>query len=150
MSTPATPQGSLPYQAQIESLSRNLAPGDQEDFRVLMQGIVSNLVAVSPGNTLITPGGTRQGSSAPPSGVGVKVTGNNGAYAISIQNPSGVSGTIYHEVSYSPLKSFTSGVTTLPPNAGTSAVVSDPGSTYFFRHRSSFALVNWWPYTLGQ
>lgn len=150
MSRTATPGGSPPYQSQIESVCKHLPAGVQEDFRALMRGVVSNLQAVSPGNTLLAPGGATVGSSAPPSGVGFRVTGGNGAYTVAISNPAGGSGTnIWHEVSFSPLKSFTSGVTVMAPTTGTSVVINDAGSSYFFRVRSSFDLVNWSGYTLA-
>ena len=147
--TVATPGGSPPFQSQIESVCKQLPSGAQEDFRTLMRSVISNLQRVSPGGTLLAAGGTKTGSSAPPSGVGFQVAGANGSYTATIRNPSGGSGTIYHEVSYSPLKSFTSGVTVMSPTTATSVAVQDPGSSYFFRIRSSFDLVNWSGYTLA-
>jgi hypothetical protein len=147
--TVATPGGSPPYQSQIESIAKQLPAGVQEDFRVLMRGFVSNLQRVSPGNTLLAAGGTKTGSSAPPSGVGFSVVGANGSFTATIKNPSGGSGTIYHEISYSPLKSFTSGVTVMSPTTATSVVINSPGSSFFLRIRSSFDLVNWSGYTLA-
>lgn len=150
MSLVATPGGSPPFQTQIESLAAALPDRQQEDFRVLMMGIVQNLQAVAPGGTLLAPGGTKNGSSAPPSGVSLSVSAANGAYTIAIKNPAGATaGNIWHEVSYSPLKSFTSGVTVMAPTTGTSIVINDPGSSYFIRVRSSYDLKNWSSYVLA-
>jgi hypothetical protein len=147
--TTPTPGGSPPYQSEIESLARQLPAGVQEDARRLFRGLVANVQALAPGGVLITPGGTKSGASSPPSGVSVNVNAGNGAYNISLKNPPGsTAGNIWHEVSYSPLKSFTSGVTTLAPTTGTSIVVNDPGSQYFIRTRHSYDLVNWSGYSL--
>lgn len=150
MTTPA--QGSNRLQYQIESVAKTLPSGAQEDFRQLAQTIINNIQAALPGGQFITPGGAKSGSGTAPVGVNFNVTGGNGAFTASITNPTTAQGqTIWHEVSYSQLKSFTGNPspTVMPPTAGTSVVIPAPGSSFFFRIRSSFDLVNWSPYQLA-
>lgn len=143
-----TQQGSPPFQSQIESVALALPAGPQEDFRTLMQAVWKNIVTLSPGGQLLRPGGAQAGSGTPPAGIQFSVAGANGAFTISIQNPKGSTGNnIWHEVSYSTVKSFAQSTkgspTVMPPTTGTSIQIPSPGTTYFFRLRSSFDLVTW-------
>ena len=151
MSTPT--QGSPTLQAQIESVAKSLEGGAREDFRQLMSSLVTNVKAALPSGNLITAGGVKAGSGNAPVGVGFAVSGANGAHNIQISNPSDAQGKpIWHEVSYSPLKSFTGNPSpvVMPATTATSVVVNDPGSTYHFRIRSSHDLKNWSDYKVSE
>ena len=131
-------------QARIESIARSMPPKAQEDTRQFFQALVDNLTALSPGGNLLQIGGAQANASKPPSGVVHSVEGANGQYTVSITNPPTPQGTqIYHEVSYSPLKSFTKNVTTMEPTTATSVQIPSPGGNYFFRLRSSYDKENW-------
>jgi hypothetical protein len=137
--------------AMVESVARNLAPAARDDFRLLMNDVMlANLTALSPGGNLIQPGGPKAGSSAAPSGVTHSVSGANAVLTVNISNPSTPSSTsIYHEFSYSPLKSFTKGVTTLPPTTATAITIPAVGSNVYGRLRSSFDQKTWSNYQLS-
>lgn len=144
MTTPN--QGSPALQAQIESVAKSLPGGPREDFRQLMSTVVQNVKAALPSGNLIQQGGIKPGSGTVPKGVGFNVSGANGAHNIQITNPADAQGKpIWHEVSYSPLKSFTGNPSpvVMPATMATSVVVNDPGSQYHFRMRSSHDQVNW-------
>lgn len=148
-----TRQGASQFQYLVESICQSLdggRPPKSEDMRDLLTQIQENLQSVLPGGNWLAPGGATASSANAPSGVGFAVNGANGSYAISMTNPSSLQGgNVWHEVSYCALRSFTRDVTTLPPTTGTTISVQDPGSTYFFRLRSSFDLKNWSPYQLA-
>src|SRR5208282_2141192 len=95
--------------------------------------------------------GPKAGGSAPPVGVTHTVVGANANYTVSITNPSTPQGTtIYHEISYSPVISFKSNLTTtLPPFTETTKNIPAPGSNQFFRLRSSFDRKTWTNYQLS-
>jgi hypothetical protein len=136
--------------ALIESLVKGLQPESQDDARNLLTTVLDNLTALSPGGNLLQPGGIKAGSAAAPVGVTHTVTGANAAFNVAITNPpSSSSKPIYHEISYSPLVSFTKGVTTMPPTTATSVAIPAPGSSGFFRIRSSYDQTNWSPYQLS-
>ena len=150
MSTPT--QRSPTLQAQIESVAKSLEGGAREDFRQLMSSLVTNVKAALPSGNLITAGGVEAGSGNAPTGVSFAVKGANGAHNIQISNPPNAQGKpIWHEISYSPLKSFTGhpSPVVMPPTMATSVVVNDPGSTYHFRIRSSHDQKNWTGYKLS-
>lgn len=140
----------VPFGQHVEAIAKQLPAGAQEDFRSLMGGIISQVQHVTPGQNWIRPGGVQAGSAAAPAGVTIAVTGANGGIAVAITNPGGQGNqNIWHEVSYSTLKSFTQSVTTLPPTQGTSVSLSLPGTSYFYRLRSSFDLQSWSGYQLA-
>lgn len=134
--------------ALIEGVAHCLPLKAQNDFRFLMREIVlGNLTALSPGGNLVHPGGPVAGSSAPPAGVTTEVTGANGVFSVAIANPSSAKpGTVFHEISYSPLKSFTRDVVTMPPTTDANTSIPNPGGKFFFRRRSSFDKKTWGPY----
>lgn len=137
---------------QVESVARMLPPSARDDFRALMNdGIIANLIAQAPGGNLIQPGGAPVGSSAPPVGVTHTASGANGVVTVAITNPATAkqANNILHEISYSPLKSFTQSVTTLPPTTSTNVQVQQPGALNYYRLRSSFDGKTWGPYTLS-
>lgn len=138
--------------AKIESVCRSLRPGAADDFRLLMRDIViANLTAQAPGGNLIQIGGVKSGAAAAPVGVTHSVAGANGVATVNIANPPNTApNTIWHEVSYSPLKSFTKGVTTQEPTQATSVTIPQSGVQAYYRLRSSFDKVNWSPYQFPQ
>ena len=134
----------------VESITSSMpAGGAQQDFRTLIGIIGANLQALSPGGNLIRPGGTAANSSSAPAGVSLHAQGANGVFTLAITNRNKTASTVFTEISYSAVKGFTSGVTTLPPSSSTSVTLNLPGQTYFFRVRASFDLVNWSGYTLA-
>lgn len=137
--------------AQAENIARNLPPAVQEDFRALMSTVLANLSNLSPGGNLVQPGGAQAGASATPTGIGFAVTGANGAFTIAITPPASAKpNTLWYEVSYGPLVSFTgSGITTLAATTNTSINVPAPGQSYFFRLRASFDKKTWSNYQLA-
>lgn len=146
------PNTSPPWQTDIEAIAQQLPGSVQENWRRLIYAVRSNLQAALPGGALVTAGGSAAGSTTPPAGVTMSVAGANGAYTVTIVNPpaSGGSGQApWHEVSYSPLKSFSAQVTTLEPSQSTSVAVSLPGQTLFFRRRSSWDRNTWSAYQLA-
>lgn len=136
--------------ALIESWVRTQPKSSQNDARKLLNLITTNLTAVSPGGNLVQPGGTQAGSAAAPTGVTFTAQGANGSFTISITNPTSAQGrTIFHEISYSPVVSFTQTRTVLPATSSTSMVIAAPGASYFIRLRSSFDRKNWSDYQLA-
>ncbi len=129
--------------ALIESIARKLHPGAQDDARQFFNLLLDNITSLSPGGNLLQAGGAPAGSSAPPTGVSHSVAGANAAYSVQIANPPNAKSTIYHELSYSPVVSFTKNVTTLPPTTNTSISIPSPGGNYFFRLRSSYDKKTW-------
>ncbi len=150
--TVATP-GTNRLGVYVESICRDLDRGktpQTEDFRQLMTQMQIAIQASLPGGIWPTPGGSKAVNAASPSKLVFSVTGANGQFQWSVTNPYQASGqTVWHEVSYCPLKSFTQNVTTLPPTAGANGTVAEPGQTLFFRLRASFDLKNWSSYQLA-
>ena len=83
-------------------------------------------------------------ASIPPSPPSITVSGANGIYTASVKAaPESVNKTIYFEVSYSTKANFTENVTTMAPTTATSVVIPSPGSTFYFRVRSSYNQSTW-------
>ena len=83
-------------------------------------------------------------ANVPPPAASAIVSAANGAYTVHVTNPSQASkATIYHEVSYAPVKNFSQAVTTLPHTAQTAIAVPTPGTQAFLRIRSSYDRVHW-------
>lgn len=136
--------------ALIESMARSFPPGSQEDVRNLMNLLVTNITYLSPGGNLLQPGGTQPGSSAAPVGVTFTAQGANGVITIAVTDPSTAKpNTVWHEISYGTLVSFTQNVTTMSPTTNTSITIPAPGQSLFVRMRSSFDKVNYSPYQLA-
>jgi hypothetical protein len=137
--------------ARIENVARTLPPKGADEFRILMRDVVlANLTALSPGGNLIQPGGPQPNASAPPVGVTHSTTGANGVLTVAINNPPAAKSTpIYHEISYSPIISFTQNVTTLPPTTSTNVTIPASGLAPYVRLRSSFDQKSWSPYQLS-
>lgn len=138
-------------EALIENIARNLPPSVQDDFRNLMSGVVlANITSLSPGGNLVQAGGAKQGSSTPPAGVVFSADGANGVITVSITDPSTAKpNTIWHEISYGTLISFTRNVTTLPATTNTALTIPASGQSLFVRLRSSFDKITWTAYQLA-
>jgi hypothetical protein len=132
-------------QAEIESVAKALPAGQQEDFRRIMSFVTTNLQANSPGGNLLRPGGTPAGANTAPTGGGLSVAGANGTFQITVKNPavSGNSSSVWHQIQYSTVVSFTANVTQMPNSTATSITLPLPGATYFFRIRFSFDQITW-------
>jgi hypothetical protein len=110
--------------------------GNRNDFRQLLQTMSSQIQALNQANGISAT--NSKNTSAPAQGA-ISVQGANGAFNYGITPaPSNNPATIYHQVSYSPNKSFANGVVTLPVTTATSGVVNAPGQNMFFRLRSSY------------
>ena len=124
------------------------------DQRVLYEAFMNQLELhnQSTGTAWLNPtSSTQKASTVPPPLASAAAVGANGAYQVNIANPSqAANATIYHEISYSPVKNFSQGVTTLPHSAQTSVVVPTPGTSGFIRFRSSYDKVHWNSYQLVQ
>ncbi len=119
-------------------------------MRQLLTSVVHNLTSLSPGGNLLEIGGAQSNASKPPAGVTHSGRGGSAQYTVAINNPPTPQGTqIYHEVSFSPLKSFTQNVTTVPVTTDTTIPIPSPGGNFFFRLRSSFDKKTWTPYQLS-
>lgn len=137
-------------QALIESVARILPPSAQEDFRNLLHVVVDNLTSLSPGGNLLQPGGAPTGASAAPAGVTLAASGANGVITIAITDPATAKpNSIWHEISYGPLVSFTQNVTTLPATTSAAVSLPAPGQSYFVRLRASFDRKSWSAYQLA-
>ena len=137
--------------AAVESVAQSLPPSAQQDFRNLMNGMGNQIVSISPGQQWLKAGGVKANSSAAPTGVSIQVSGSNGAYTLALKssNPSSSTTNLLFEVSYSTVKGFTSGVTTLEPSSATSVTLNLPNSTYYFRARATYDRVNFSPYAMA-
>jgi len=157
MTTTSQNPGTNQLQVLTESICRSLDLGqmpDTEDFRQLMNQVQSGITAALPGGQWPTAGGTKATGQTYPSGVGFSVTGSNGSFTASMTNStakaSGTQGqTVWYQIRYSPLSSFTANVTTMPATTATSVVINAPGETLFFQLRSSFDQVNWSPWQMA-
>lgn len=138
-------------EAMVESVARSLPTGARDDFRTLMKQIVlGNLISLSPGGNLLQIGGPKSGGSAAPVGVAHTVTGANGVATVAITNPANSApNSIWHEVSYSPVISFTKGVVTRPATTDTNITIPVSGVNAFYRLRSSFDQKTWTSYKLS-
>jgi len=136
----------------IDTAVRSLAAGKPEAMRTLLNAVSSQIAALAQGTgvQLLEPtsGGQPQTPGVqPPAQATLQVTGANGAYNLAITNPaSTIASTIYHEVSYSAAANFAS-PTTLPVTPSTSLPVSLPGTTYYWRIRSSYDQVHFNAYS---
>lgn len=138
--------------ALIESVCKPHA--DVNDMRTLLLAFYAqhNVHNQSNGTNWLSPtSSTQKAAGLPPPAATASAQGANGAYTLNIQNPDlAVNKTIYHEVSYSPVKNFSQDVTTLPKTAQTSVVIPNPGQSLFIRYRSSFDGQHWNSHQLVQ
>lgn len=126
----------------IESVVNKLPPNVQEDARALFQSFSAGVQQTKAAVGL--PSSANQQNVAAPPAATLSVEGANGAFNVSITNPTLSSPTtLWHEISYSPVANFTSQVTTMPPTQSTGVTVNLPGQTLYFRIRSSTNQVVW-------
>jgi hypothetical protein len=131
----------------IESIVNQMAPKAQEDARSLFQGWSKQIATVSQ-TVGVTQGANPQNTAVPPQAA-LAVSAVNAAVNVTITPPElPQPATLWHEVSYSTIKGFTSGVTTLEPTTSTSLVLNLPSFTGFFRLRSSLNKQVWNNYVL--
>lgn len=140
--------------SDFDALARSAADGNKEDFFTLLTQLVKpqlDLLNAATGNNWLAPTNSPQKPSSPPPPVaGLSAVGANGSFTLAVSNPRlSVSAQIWHEISYSAVKGFSSGVTTLEPSTSTNVTVAAPGQTMFFRVRSSYDRANWNTYTLA-
>lgn len=143
------------FNSLIESAAAALPEGQsREDFRTLFQQLVAQdqTMGTAIGVSQLYPtSGTQKAGSTPPPAATVSATGANGNISVGITNPVlPVNSNIWHEVSYSTVKNFSTGVTTMPPTLSTSIAIPAPGQQLFVRVRSSFNQKNWNSYQLAQ
>lgn len=126
----------------IESVVNKLAPSAQEDARNLFQAFSARIGQTQ--NSLGISSGTSQANVAAPPQASLAVRGGNGTLTFTITNPKlATPATLWHEISYSPVASFASDVTTLPPTQATSIAVNAPGLKVYSRIRSSVNQAVW-------
>lgn len=126
----------------IESVVNQLPAKVQEDARALFQSFSAGVQQTK--SALGLPSSASQQNVAAPPAASLAVSGANGAFNLGITNPSQANPTpLWHEISYSPVASFASNVTTLPATQATSLTVNAPGQTLYFRIRSSANQAVW-------
>lgn len=127
--------------ALIESIVNALPAKAQEDARAFFQA-QSAQVAELNGVTGVST--TNAQNVAPPPQGSISVSGANAVYTVTITPPALPQPVVlWHRVSYSQTKGFTSGVTQLEPTTSTSLSLNLPGQSLFFRLESSFNKQVW-------
>lgn len=128
--------------ALIESIVNSLPSPSQADARNFFQGLSSQIATLSK-TTGVTQGQNSGNAAAPPQG-SIAVSGANAAYTVTVTPPAlSQPAVLWHRISYSPVKGFTSGVTAMQPTTATSATLNLPEGNYFFRLESSFNKQIW-------
>jgi hypothetical protein len=113
--------------------------GNHDSLRVLLQSYSKQIQTLN--GATGTSATNSKNVAAPPQGA-ISVQGANGAFNYSITPPVQNNPTVlYHQVSYSPTKTFANGVVTLPWSTSTSGAVNAPGQQMFFRLKSSYNTV---------
>lgn len=134
--------------ALIESVVNKLAPASQADARALLTSFARQIEQLNQ-STGVSSGTSNQNAAAPPQG-SIGVSGQNGAFTVTIMNPQlATPATLWIEVSYSNVKGFTSGVTTLEATTSTSMVLNLVNQSLFFRARWSYNKTVWSNYVLA-
>lgn len=116
-------------------LIESTVSGNKNDQRVLLQTLAEQLTRVQ--GAVGQTSGTNSANVAKPSSAALSVKGANGAFNLTVANPSTATAPLWHQVRYSPVKGMTSGVTTLEPTTSTNMTINAPGETHFFEIRSS-------------
>ena len=133
--------------ADIRSMIESAVRGNKEDMRNLLLQFMNQHILTQQvtGTNWVTPtSSTQKSSTTPPPPATASASGANGTISLQITNPSqAAKATIYHEVSYSPVKNFSQGVTTLPVSANNTVAIPAPGQAPFVRIRSSYDGVTW-------
>jgi len=133
--------------AEIRSMIESAVGGNREDLRNLLLQFMNEHVQAHQvtGTNWVSPtSGTLPSSTTPPPAATAAAQGANGVISLQITNPTqAAKATIYHEVSYSPVKNFSQGVTTLPVSANNTVSIPAPGQAPFVRIRSSYDGSTW-------
>jgi hypothetical protein len=131
--------------AQINSAARG-----NNDLRETLTGIhlaLQSLYAQTGTPPLTKVDTTAAAFTPPPAPSRLTVNGANGSFSVSVTTPQNATNTpIYQEISSSPVANFVSGVTTYPVSTNTSYVFPNPGTTLYWRLRSSYDQQNWSSY----
>lgn len=121
----------------IESVVNLLPPKAQQDARSLFQNF-SKSISQTQTALGIAPGSNAKNIQTPPE-PGLSVSGSNGSYTVSITPPNlQIPATLWFRVSYSAIKGFTSGVTTLQPTTSTSIALNLPNQNLFFQVEAAY------------
>jgi hypothetical protein len=135
------------------SLIQGAANGKKSDFLALHYAIFNELKSIHAAqgtNFLKSTNTTPNPITQPPGLATFTVAGANGSYTLQIQNAAQTNNaTVYHQVSYSAQSDFSSGVTTLPIATTPQMIVALPGTTLYWRLRSSFDQNNWNAYAFS-
>jgi len=133
--------------SETRSLIESAVGGNKEDLRRLLlafndQHELHNQLL---GSAWLNPTSSKlKAASTPPPPATATAAGANGTIALTITNPAqAAKATIYHEVSTSPVKNFSQGVTVLPVSANNTVSIPAPGQTPFIRIRSSYDGSTW-------
>jgi hypothetical protein len=133
--------------AQINSAARG-----NSDLRETLTGIhlaLQSLYAQTGTTPLAKVDATAAAFTAPPAASRLSVSGANGSFTISITAAqSSNNAPIYQEISSATVANFASGVTVYPISTNTSYVFPNPGTTLYWRLRSSYNQQNWSSYTV--
>ena len=133
--------------SETRSLIESAVKGNKEDLRRLLlafsdQHELHNQVTGT--NWLNPTSGVQKAGSTPPPPATATAAGANGTISLTITNPAqAAKATIYHEVSTSPVKNFSQGVTVLPVSANNTVSIPAPGQAPFVRIRSSYDGSTW-------
>ena len=133
--------------SDTRSLIESAVGGSKEDLRRLLLAFNDQfeLHNQATATAWLNPTSSKQKpSTTPPPAASAVAQGANGTIAVQITNPSqAAKATLYHEVSYSPVKNFSQGVTTLPPSPAGLVTIPAPGQAPFVRIRSSYDGSTW-------
>jgi hypothetical protein len=122
---------------QYYDLIESAIAGNKNDLRTLLQQLSQNDTQIQ-GALGIASSTSNANVAAPPQG-SLSVTGANGVFTGTITPPKLTTpATLYHRVSYSTVKGFTSNVTVMQSTTATGFTVNLPGQALFFRLESSF------------
>lgn len=134
-----------------KSLIESASSGNTLDRRNLDLAVYATLQQLLQANGQNFPesaNGQQAPSSPPPVQGSLAVTGANGQFTIEITpGTQGVNSTVYYEVSYSTNQTFTTAVMVLPVSTSTHFTLPSPGTTVYWRMRSSFDQKNWSGYS---
>jgi hypothetical protein len=121
----------------IEAIVNTLPPKAQQDARSLFQSFSSGIAQLQTQQG-VAPGSNSSNIATPPL-PSLAAAGSNGSYTLTITPPKlTTQATLWYRISYSPIKGFTSGVTTLQPSTSTSVVLNLPNQNLFFQVEASY------------
>lgn len=122
---------------QYFDLIESALAGNKNDFRVLLQQLSANDTRQQAALGLASSTTTK--NAATPPAAALSASGSNGAFNLTVTPaPTTQPGPVWHEISSSPVKGFTSGVLIEALTTAANLVVNRPGVGLFFRVRSSY------------